>query len=532
VRASPVATAGTHDAGVAAPDAVTFRSILFEPPRPPGDRGQAAQPACFHDLNLDQVVASVTRGREEYDLAPFFNQPLRDLGSIAYRHEVFRDLEEPAVWECVRAFAVGMRSVRDHLAQAAKLHYRRQQQFWFLDAVGAYAQAVIALRDGLAAAGVRSRGFSALRAYLAAYTASPAFTTLTAEHEQVQAGLAAVAYTLHIRGSRITVARYDGEPDYAADVEATFAKFRQGSVKDYRSKFRDWVEMNHVEAAVLDRVALLHPDAFGALDRFCELHGDFIDPLVADFDREVQFYVAYLEHVRHLRTAGLPFCYPRVSDSSKEVGAHETFDLALADKLVGEGKPVVRNGFALSDPERVIVVTGPNQGGKTTFARTFGQLHHLASIGCPVPGTEARLFLFDQIFTHFEREEDLASLRGKLEDDLVRIHEILSRATPRSVLVVNEIFTSTTFRDALFLGTRVLEQVLSLDLLCVYVTFVDELASLSEKTVSMVSTVDPADPSVRTFKVVRRPADGRAHAEAIARKHGLTYERLKERLSR
>ncbi len=318
-----------------------------------------------------------------------------------------------------------MRRIRQHLALVNNLDYKYNKEGWFLEAVELYCDAVINLAHDLSLANLQSRGFSAFRKYLNSYVASDRFTKLQAETIELKTNLSAVKYCVLIKDGSVTVRKYEGEIDYSSDVEQTFEKFKQGAVKDYSITFPETSGMNHIEAKILDFVARLYPDIFLALDNYCARNAGFIDEIISTFDREIQFYVAYIEHITTLKLAGLKFCYPQISDQSKEVYDYEGFDLALAYKLISENSSVVSNDFYLKGRERIFVVSGPNQGGKTTFACTFGQLHYLARLGCPVPGMEARLFLFDKLFTHFEKEETINNLRGKLQDDLIRIHDIL-----------------------------------------------------------------------------------------------------------
>lgn len=521
---------GSPDRGAAVQP--RFRSILYSPDGadPPPTRSRA--PDYFSDLRLDAVVDAVTANHVEQEIAPYFWTPVADVAGVEYRQEVFGDLEQAVVRDSLVTFTKGMASVRACLGREAKSRHRWERARWRLDGASLYIRSVSGLASTLDAARPPSRALSDLAEFLAAYVASDAFRQLAEEAQAVNDKLSTLRYRMRIEGDRIMVSRYRDEPDYGAEVLQAFAKFQQAEGSDYEFEFSSRAELNHVEAAVLDLVAELYPAEFGRLLRFTERHAEFADPIVTRLDREVQFYLAYLDYIDRLAQRGLPFCRPQMAVRPGRASARDMFDMALATSLVDEDVPVVTNDFEMRDPERVLVVSGPNQGGKTTFARTIGQLHHLGALGVPVPGSEATLELVDQIFAHFERAEEVEDLAGKLEDDLRRMHEILGRATDRSLLVMNESFSSTTLTDQLAINKRILATVIERRTACVVVTFLDELAAMAPQTVSVVSQVDPDEPSRRTFKILRRPADGLAYALALAAKHQLTYGDLKRRLDR
>ena len=509
---------------------MTFHSILYETEKNIIDDKLEA-PGFFKDLNLGQVIDSITEGKKDYNLKPFFYSCFNDKRTIEYRQEIMRDLENEVISGYIKSFAKGISTIRNYISLTKNLEYKYHKEGWFLETVGIYCETVNCLSQNLSSVNLQSKGLSAFCKYIEEYCRSDNFTSVLKETNEIKKELSWIKYCIQIKGCCFKVRKYDSEIDYSVDVENTFIKFKQGNAKDYRISysFSD-TGMNHIEAEILDSVARLYPDIFGRLDDYHKRNTGFFDKTILTFDREIQFFVSVLEYYTGFRQAGLKFCYPVISDTDKEIYSYEGFDIALAAKVLKEKKHVVCNDFYLKDKERIFVTSGPNQGGKTTFARTFGQLHYLASIGCPVPGTKARLFLFDNIHTHFEKEENIKNLRGKLQDDLERIHEILDRATSGSVVIMNEIFTSTTLEDALFLSRKIMEKIIRLDLLCVWVTFIDELSCYSEQTVSMVSAVFPDNPSMRTYKILRRPADGLSYAISIAEKYRLTYKCLKERL--
>jgi hypothetical protein len=221
-------------------------SVLF---REPAGALLTEAPSYFAGLNLDQVVAAVTSGRQEYELEPYFWRRLQRADDLGYRHEVFRDLDRDEVLAGVRSFAERMRGMRRQLDELEKLHHRYEWEAWFRDAVAAYCGAVAELADDLNGAELASRG---LRAF--------------------------------------------------------------------------------------DLVARLYPDEFSALDDYCQRHRDFVEDLVATFDREIQFYVAWLEFEERI---GLTFCY--VERETKDPYAREKFDVALANALLNSGTPARRS---------------------------------------------------------------------------------------------------------------------------------------------------------------------------------------------
>ena len=487
--------------------------------------------AALTDLNIDQVLATVLRGDTEYDLGPLYLRPVRDPETVAYRREVFADLDDLSLRAAFHEFAAGMRMVRRALAQSTHLEQPHQRRRWHLDAAENYLLILTRLSEQISGLPIRSRGLSEWRDLLAEHLRDPRITATADAIRQVRAELDTVRYSLRIVGRTIEVGFDEGAADYSAAIAKLFARF--GCAEPSASRPRaQWADMNQTEEQILREVAQLHPGPFARLEQFRTEHPDFLDPMVLRFDREIQFYLVYLAFGRGLAAQGHPLRLPETAAPGEDVYAYGAFDLALAARP-RRANDLVCNDFHLSGPERVLTVTGPNQGGKTTFARMFGQLLYFAALGCPVPARAARLPLPDAIFTHFEHAEDPGDPDGRLLGELTRMRDTLDRVTADSVIVMNESFSSTSTSDAVRIGADILGRIIDRGALALWVTFFEELSRRSPAVVSMVAvTESDHDTARRTFRIERRPPGGQLHAVELAGRHGLTYDRVTARMHR
>lgn len=512
------------------PPSFLVPSVLHLEGVPPA--GPVADRASLDDLQLVRWLDAVAEQAGVDDLKSFFSVPAASREEAVYRQEVFRDLGAAAVRRVMGAAMQALRECELAHERASGVGASLELARYRLTAASAYVAGVRDLRNGLLASGATSRALGSLGAYLDRYLASEPFLRMANRAGHLEAALGAIRYTLRVGPGYVTVDADAPKEDYAKVVVETFARFRVGTSKDYRTAYRPASHLNGLEERILEELASQHEDLFAELASFAREYEDPVDPVMAQFGSDMHFYLAVADCRRESERLGHPWTLPEIIEDEAPMRVRDAADLALIHPRLGAMDEVVRNDIDRLPHEHLVVITGPNQAGKTTFARIWGQLHILTRMGCPVPATDAHLPFMRLVDTHFEHAEQAATQQGKLKDDLLRVHSIVERSDRGSLVILNELFASTTATDAFVLSQDTLDRLLAKGAVVVCVTFLWELAERSGATASWVGAVDPVDPRRRTYRIRRAPPEGRAHTEALAASYGLTAGSLASRLAR
>jgi DNA mismatch repair ATPase MutS len=178
--------------------------------------------------------------------------------------------------------------------------------------------------------------------------------------------------------------------------------------------------------------------------------------------------------------------------------------------------PTVGNELS-ADNKALIVVTGANRGGKTTFLRSVGLAHLMMQCGMFVAARSFGAGVRRRVFTHFRRDEDRSMAGGKLDEELARMSTVLSHISPGCLLLSNEPFASTNEREGSHIARQVFLPLASAGVLVVVVTHLVNLAeSLYEDRLGNVLFLRaPRQTQEQQFKLLEGAPEPTAYGEDV-----------------
>ena len=179
---------------------------------------------------------------------------------------------------------------------------------------------------------------------------------------------------------------------------------------------------------------------------------DHIDNFLKMLRIELAFYIGCLNLYDQLVQMGEPTAFPEPAAAEKRRCSFQgLYDVCLALTM----KQKIVGNHADADGKDMVVVTGANQGGKSTFLRSIGLAQLMMQCGMFVPAERFGANLCNGLFTHYKREEDAAMESGKLDEELSRMSDIVDHVKPDDLILFNESFAATNERE----GSEIARQI-------------------------------------------------------------------------
>jgi len=476
--------------------------------------------SLFSDLNINHIINAVTEGYEEYDLKELYTKrPDSDAG---YRLAVAYDLWDNEIREIVEMFQINLNKAKRYLSIAGNIRPGPVKGKWKLDAAIEYIQAITTL-SGLADKAVTSEGLKRFLSWLQSYTQMEEFIRLRKLSLPLKEQADSISYALKLDFVNNTLCWSDDTfaDDICTVLTTIFDRYDLRHVNSEITAFAD-IHMNTLEEKILAILLREHPNLLALLTSFDAQIGSVIHENIYQFERESLFFISYINFAKRLEDKGFPFAFPCYTSQRLHIAGGYDASLAL---IRGNASLVVKNDFEILDGESSFLLTGPNQGGKTTFSRMLGQVLFFSSLGLPVPCEKADICWTNGLKTHFNIEENPGGDTGRLKEELMRLGQILNGTAEKSVVILNELFSSTTTYDGLDMGKHILRLFREKGCICLYITHLYELAN-EEGAISLIAEVSGNKP---TFKITRNPTTGNAFAKRLLAKHRLCAGDIKER---
>lgn len=230
---------------------------------------------------------------------------------------------------------------------------------------------------------------------------------------------------------------------------------------------------------------------------------------------ELAFYVGCLNLHDRLTRKNEPSCFPEPMPAGTRCQSFGgLYDPCLSLHMEGR---VVGND-ATADGKNLMVITGANQGGKSSFLRSLGLAQVMMQCGMFVAAEEFRAELCPAIFTHYKRAEDTTLKSGKLDEELSRISGIADSIKPNSLLLFNESFAATNEREGSEIARQIVSAFLEKGMKVFYVTHLYEFArqyAQMQSVGTLFLRAERKEDGTRTFRIQEGKPDETSYGEDL-----------------
>ena len=304
---------------------------------------------------------------------------------------------------------------------------------------------------------------------------------------------------------------------------------------------------NDLEAPLFRELKEINSEYISHLDRAIRAYFKKSTEDILTFESQMSFYIGAKRIIDAVRARGLDMCRPKyLKMEERRLNAKGVFDLSFYTQMVSSDPmgslkdKIITNDCTMDDNGRFFVLTGANNGGKTTYTRAIGIIQVMAQAGIYVPCSSCEISPVDFIYTHFPKEEEVGLNTSRFTQECKQFKVTVDNATRYSMLLLNESIQSTTPTECVFIATELTKIFRCIGVRGVYATHLLELAKNLDKLnaevegdtklVSIVTTVDTTSDNKRLYSIVKSAPQEFGYAQTIYKKFGVSFEEVQKRM--
>lgn len=524
----------------------------------------------IEDLKLDKLIKTITKDPNEF---VFFRNILTsiccDEETIRYRQEIYEDIRRS---DELRAFFKEYIKRLDYLKYISKkTSVFEDIAIWklitMLKELETYTNCVIDLKEALEKAEIKSSGLLNLKNLVSEISYAEEFESLKKDLRLLSGDFSRI--------KSITVGiNLDGflNPEEATILSVNTNRFKNNynlssltggkgdsdCIKDDRLHIKNHTlntlnsnsfiarlinpfAKSEIENAVIDNTKrevedFLKPvirDLMRLLNNYINSKGYFLVELIPEFI----YYLKWIDFFMEIEKV-MPICMPAiVKPIERKIEVRDIYNIHLALHQIDMGKnpstDIVLNHIAFNEKGRVLILTGPNMGGKTVITEAVGLVELLFQAGLPVTASYAAISPVDCIYTHFPVEENRTQDLGRLGEECKRLSQILREASGNSLILLNESLASTSFTEGMYIAEEVLSYMRYKGLRALYNTHMHELAEGVERLNKeiqggslIISLITGMHEGKRSYKIKEAEPALKSYALDISKKYGISFTQL------